>query len=129
MKTKLLFYVIILVTLFATFPNFSKAQVIAGGYYHSITVCNDSLIKDWGYNSNGQLGNGTLINSKIPVNVVGLNGIKAITGGSYHSLALKNDGTVFAWGRNLSGELGNGTNTSSGVPVQVSGNCHLSNVI
>jgi hypothetical protein len=43
----------------------------------------------WGYNGWGQLGNNTLINSKIPVPVAGLSGVIAIAGGHGHSLALQ----------------------------------------
>ena len=65
----------------------------------------------WGYNSYGQLGNGTKTDSTTPVGVSNLDkaDIKQIAGSYYHSLALESDGTVWAWGRNDYGQLGNGT--------------------
>jgi alpha-tubulin suppressor-like RCC1 family protein len=75
----------------------------------------------WGFNGNGQLGNGTVTSSDVPVAVSGLSGVTAISGGSFHSLALLSNGTVMAWGANNVGQLGNGTVTDSHVPVAVSG--------
>jgi hypothetical protein len=75
----------------------------------------------WGYNENGQLGNGGENDSSVPVQVSGLTGVTAISGGSSAGYALKSDGTVWAWGYNGDGELGDGTTAGSAVPVQVSG--------
>jgi hypothetical protein len=74
----------------------------------------------WGFNTNGQLGNGTYTDSNVPVAVSSLTGVTTIAGARSHSLAIMSDGTVRAWGRNNSGQLGDGTNTSGNVPVQVS---------
>jgi alpha-tubulin suppressor-like RCC1 family protein len=105
----------------------SHAQTtIAGAGNHSLAVCTTYVAKSWGRNSAGQLGNGSMVNSNVPVSVSLLTGAVRIAGGSGHSLALKNDGTVWAWGDNNYGQLGNGTTISSTIPVQVSG---LSGVI
>jgi Regulator of chromosome condensation (RCC1) repeat len=80
---------------------------------------------EWGYNSDGELGNRTNANSNIPVQV-GLTGlpsgvtITTIAGGGTHSLALASNSTVWAWGNNYYGELGNGSYNGSNIPVQVS---------
>jgi len=80
----------------------------------------------WGYNSSGQLGNGTTTLSRVPGAVAGLSEVTAIAAGGEHSLALLANGTVRAWGANREGQLGNGTTASSRVPVPVGG---LSNVV
>jgi hypothetical protein len=77
-------------------------------------------VSAWGYNENGELGNGGTTNSDVPVPVSSLAGVVAVAGAGLHSLALKSDGTVWAWGDNGDGELGNGGTTNSDVPVPVS---------
>jgi alpha-tubulin suppressor-like RCC1 family protein len=73
----------------------------------------------WGWNIYGQLGDGTLAERHLPVQVAGLAGVIAISAGAYHSLALKSDGTVWAWGSNYYGELGDGSSIHRPTPVQV----------
>ena len=43
----------------------------------------------WGFNGNGELGNGTTTNSSTPVEVSDLVGVKAIAAGRSHSLAVQ----------------------------------------
>ncbi len=75
----------------------------------------------WGDNNRGQLGDGTMISSDVPVSAGELGGMTAASGGDAFSMALLSNGTVVAWGDNDAGELGDGTTTSSDVPVAVSG--------
>ncbi|MFF5206373.1 RCC1 domain-containing protein [Streptosporangium sp. NPDC000396] len=107
----------------------SGVQRIAAGGAHSLALLNDGTVRSWGYDGNGQLGDGgPNVNSTFPVTVLGtggtgvLSGVQRIAAGSVHSLALLNDGTVRSWGSDGSGQLGNGgPNTDSPVPVQVVG--------
>ncbi len=94
---------------------------IATGSAHTLALKDDGTVWSWGYNFNGQLGNGSTAQSLSPVQVTALAGMTAIAAGQLHSLALKNDGTVWAWGTNLNGQLGNGTNIDSNTPTQVIG--------
>ena len=75
----------------------------------------------WGYNADGQLGDGTTTNRLSPVQVSGLTGVVALAGGRTSSLALKSDGTVWGWGYNGYGQLGDGTRNQHSTPVQASG--------
>jgi uncharacterized protein (TIGR03437 family) len=95
-------------------------MAVAAGAYHSVALTSDGTVWAWGYNGDGELGNGTTSNSELPVEVSGLTGvIAAIAAGAAHSLALKSDGTVWAWGYNAAGELGNGSTSSSTLPAAV----------
>src|ERR1035437_176055 len=96
---------------------------ISAGEIHSMSICNDSTVMSWGYNANGQLGDGinSVADSLHPVHVVTLNGIMGIAGGGWFSLALKKDSTVWAWGYNQMGQIGDGSVFERDSPVQVTG--------
>jgi alpha-tubulin suppressor-like RCC1 family protein len=94
---------------------------VAAGRYAGYAVRGDGTAWSWGYNAYGQLGNGTITNSTVPVRVSGLTRVVALAGGSVNGYALRRDGTVWAWGYNNYGQLGNGTTTNSRVPVRVLG--------
>jgi alpha-tubulin suppressor-like RCC1 family protein len=68
----------------------------------------------WGDNSAGELGDGTLTGSEVPVATAGLSGARAIAAGGRHDLALLSDGTVLAWGDDTFGQLGNGVASANG---------------
>jgi len=104
----------------------AELKAIAGGQLHSLALKEDGTVLAWGYNEQGQLGDGTNTSSSTPVQVQDpndlsgyLSGVADIAAGSSHSLALKEDGTVWAWGSNRVNELGDGTNDNSTQPVRV----------
>jgi alpha-tubulin suppressor-like RCC1 family protein len=63
----------------------------------------------WGYNGNGQLGDGTTTERTTPVQVLQLQSqlqnVVSIAAGQDFSVALKSDGTVWGWGYNGNGHL------------------------
>jgi hypothetical protein len=102
-------------------PAVTGAVAVAGGTLHSLALKADGTVWAWGWNHFGQLGDGTTLLRRRPVQVTGLTGVKAIAAGPYASMALKHDGTVWAWGWNGFGQLGDGTTTDRRAPVQVAG--------
>lgn len=101
---------------------------IAGGDLHSLVVCSDGTAYAWGNGTFGQLGNGGVTNSSVPVAVSPIGSapsktVVAVSAGQDHSLVLCSDGTMFSWGANNYGQLGNGNTTGSNaaVPVVMSG--------
>jgi len=97
---------------------------VAASSYSSLAVASDGTAWGWGYNAQGQLGNGSnSVESLTPVQVQVPAGhtITQIAAGGFHSLAVGSDGTVWAWGSNSNGQLGNGTTNDNPTttPVQV----------
>ena len=110
-------------------PGIAAAVAISAGDYLASALLADGTIKDWGYNYNGEVGNGSLSQTGCecspPVTVTGVAGAKATSSGGYHGLALLGSGAALSWGYNPYGEVGNGTKVTSGceciaLPVPVS---------
>ena len=80
-----------------------------------------SKLLAFGFNTHGQLGDGTTTDHPLPVEIAGMTDIVAIDAGFEHSLALRSDGRVYAWGLNSHGQLGDGTHATRTVPTLVPG--------
>lgn len=86
---------------------------------HSVIVVQSST-KSFGANGYGQLGNGTAVDSWLPVTVTGT--FSTVSIGGSHSVALDTtagSGNVWTWGLNTSGQLGNGNFETKTSPVPV----------
>jgi alpha-tubulin suppressor-like RCC1 family protein len=94
---------------------------ISAGIFHTVAVKGDGSVWAWGYNQEGELGDGTTTSRSTPAPVSGLTGVVAISAGYFYTVALKGDGGVWAWGDNSRGQLGDGTTTNRSTPAQVSG--------
>jgi alpha-tubulin suppressor-like RCC1 family protein len=94
------------------------------------------MIKCWGSNADGQLGDGTTTDRSTLVVVSSITNATSIALGGYyscitnatsialggwHSCALFTDGKMKCWGSNGSGQLGDGTTTDRSTPVVVLG--------
>jgi alpha-tubulin suppressor-like RCC1 family protein len=83
----------------------------------------NGTIASWGYNGEGQRGDGTTSAASDTIGTVslpsGLTAQRVVAGGN-HALALLSDGGVYAWGRNANGQLGLNDQTSRSSPTRVS---------
>lgn len=87
----------------------------------------DRAVSCWGNNSEGELGNGTVISSMIPTRVVGIiDPVISIAGGCHrHWCAATEPGDVWCWGENLQGQTGKGAvSMFENRPVRVPGVAH-----
>jgi Regulator of chromosome condensation (RCC1) repeat len=100
----------------------SDWAAVAAGALHTCAVKTDGTLWCWGDNTFGQLGDGSMTNSLVPVQVSGqATDWAVVTAGEFHTCAARTDHTLWCWGWNPDGQLGNGSTTGSPVPVQVSG--------
>lgn len=100
-------------------PAFASVNA---GAFHTCGVSTGGAGYCWGFNGNGQLGNGTTNSSPTPTSISGGLSFATVTAfGRYHSCGLTTGGIAYCWGYNGLGELGDGTGLSALEPVQVAG--------
>lgn len=82
----------------------------------------DGTVAGWGYNADGQLGNGTpgaasdtIVQAVLPAG----RRATAVAAGFNHGLALLDNGDVLAWGGNDLGQLGLGDTVARATPTKV----------
>ena len=97
-------------------------QIACSGY-HFLALCSDGVLAAWGDNSSGQLGDGSVESSDIPVQVVssgalGGQQIAHIYASDGFSAALTASGTLFTWGV---GPMGREGYEATLVPTPVDG--------
>lgn len=83
--------------------------LVAGGAKHALAIADSTKLYAWGYNGEGELGNGTTSDAGSPVlipNPTGVTAWKWVSAGADHSMALATDGQLYAWGANVFGQLG-----------------------
>jgi alpha-tubulin suppressor-like RCC1 family protein len=95
---------------------------IAAGVFHACAWNTEGGVWCWGENLSGQLGDGTMYNSPVPVRVEGLTGgARVVVAGGSHTCALRIAGGVVCWGNNDHGQLGDGTTAARNKPGDVAG--------
>ena len=89
------------------------------GRSHSGAVCVDGTLWTWGWNSYGQLGDGSTVEHHTPVQITlgGCSHVTSVALGWGHSAPLC-DGVVWTWGWNEYGQLGDGTTDDHHTPVE-----------
>lgn len=81
-------------------------------YGHSIALTPNKKVFAWGQNNYGQLGDGSGMNSSIPIDITDRIGyeedevVTMVSVGGEHSIALTSYNRVFIWGSNVYGQLG-----------------------
>jgi alpha-tubulin suppressor-like RCC1 family protein len=105
-------------------PATARVTALAASWGGSGALLSNGTYYDWGYNADGQLGDGSTADSDVPAQVGLPAAVRQVSqGGSGaangQTVAVLADGVVLAWGDNQKGQLGDGGTTSSDVPVRV----------
>lgn len=104
-----------------TAPGLSFKAISASpnnDYTCAVTV--SGYVYCWGTND-GQFGDGTSNDSKVPVLVAGGLVYASISGGQSHDCGVDGAGKGYCWGAGYSGQLGDGTSSTQYAPRAVSG--------
>ncbi|MCT2586690.1 RCC1 domain-containing protein [Actinophytocola gossypii] len=105
------------------------AEIAHGSQSATYARTTDGTVLSWGFNADGQLGDGTTGENctdpgvpncvrTSPAPVPGLTGVTDLAAGAQHALALRSDGSVVAWGMNNFHQV-NGGSPVVDTPVQV----------
>ena len=112
------------------------SQIASGantGY--TVAIATNGAAYAWGYNVNGNLGNGTVTSTSSPVAVLGGLTFKQIVQIGYEdagntAIGLTPAGVAYGWGINTYGAVGNGsTTTAFSSPVLVAGGLTFTSLI
>ena len=96
------------------------AVSISSGNSHTCAILDDASLKCWGSNSQGQLGDGSVVDSSIPLDIdLGSDVPITISAGSYHTCVVLATANLKCWGDNSDGQLGDGTVNSIYTPSYV----------
>ncbi|MDB5056176.1 MAG: hypothetical protein JWM44_4226 [Bacilli bacterium] len=100
--------------------HFTKIKQFAASDSSLFILKEDGTVWAWGDNSIGELGDGTYVYRKEPVQI-DIKGVKTLSASPNGILYLKEDGTLWANGGNDAGELGIGSYEDKNIPVQIKG--------
>lgn len=111
-----------------TVSGISNAVSIGAGSLHACALLSDKTVKCWGYNGEGQLGNGNNTSQNSPVTVSGLTGVESISVGERHVCAIVAGNALKCWGKNDVKQLWDGSTTHRNTPVSPAGVSSVSQV-
>merc|ERR1719512_614400 len=83
-----------------------KVVAVSAGYGHSLFLMEDGTVQAAGRNTEGQLGDGTMVSRSTPAAVSLPANASAISAGYDFSYFLTDSGEAWAVGQNLGGQLG-----------------------
>jgi alpha-tubulin suppressor-like RCC1 family protein len=80
-------------------------------------LATDGSAHCWGWNGEGQLGNGDTDDRSSPTPVSGGLTVSEISVGNFHVCAVSTANELYCWGRNETGQIGDGTVLGSSIPI------------
>ena len=104
----------------------SGVKSISAGLSTACVTMVDGTARCWGEGRWGQLGNGALNSSSVPVVVSGLTNAASVKTNQYHTCAILTDASLKCWGDNAYGQMANGTATGTfSTPISIPGQTNI----
>jgi alpha-tubulin suppressor-like RCC1 family protein len=98
----------------------SLLTAVVTGANHSCALTASGNVLCWGAADDGQLGDGLLTQSPVPVLVTGGQAFVSLAAGGNHTCGLTAAGALYCWGSNEFGQIGDGgANRRIDSPVQI----------
>ncbi|HVM66199.1 MAG TPA: EGF domain-containing protein, partial [Acidimicrobiales bacterium] len=113
----------------------SDWSYVSPGSYHTCGLRSSagaSTLWCWGYDADGELGNGSTTQSPVPVQVGVATDWVTVKAGTYHTCGIRSSSgqrTVWCWGDNVDGEIGDFTTVSRTQPTQVGAFANVADVV
>jgi len=106
-------------------PAGEKVSQLSCGADFVIALMKSGKVYSWGHNAGGQLGNGALVDSYVPVDISASGSLASytpasVTAGYAFAAVLTTSGNVISWGLNDEGQLGAGNRIATATPTLVS---------
>lgn len=97
---------------------FIRIASVAAGSSRTAAVTTEGNLYTWGSNTNGELGNGTQIQSTTPIKITAFDGnVASVAIGDNHMVAVTTEGNLYAWGSSYYGQLGNGNSGDDSISL------------
>jgi len=104
-----------------TLASYATVLAVSLGEWFTMVLLTDGTVWMWGYNTQGQLGQGVADSGThcVPTQPTTLPAPAIqVTAGLWHVCAILQGNDLWCWGLNVNGELGDGTFTDRYVPTQ-----------
>jgi len=94
---------------------------VGAGLLHTCGRTVTNHVYCWGWNHDGEVGDGSTADRIYPVRASVALEFSAVTVGGGHSCGITSGGMPYCWGLNLTGQIGDGSTTSRSTPTPVVG--------
>jgi sugar lactone lactonase YvrE len=93
-------------------------STVSTGGYDTCAITTGGALYCWGYNTDGEDGNGGTTQSSIPVQVGSLTSWSTVSQGGYDTCGINAGGKLYCWGINEYGENGTNNTTQNKSPTE-----------